>query len=178
VFGIDMKIVDLEGNALPWDSTATGDLLVRGVSGYFQDAEASAAAVDKDGWFRTGDVATIDPDGYMQIMDRRKDVIKSGGEWISSTDIENVAYLHPEVATAVCIAARHPKWDERPLLLIVKKPGSVLAADELLTFFDARVAKWWKPDAVVFVDSVPLGATGKVLKNQLRNQFGDYYLSA
>jgi acyl-CoA synthetase (AMP-forming)/AMP-acid ligase II len=114
----------------------------------------------------------------MQITDRSKDVIKSGGEWISSTDIENVAYLHPEVATAVCIAARHPKWDERPLLLIVKKPGSALVADELLRFFDDRVAKWWKPEAVVFVDSVPLGATGKVLKNQLRDQFGDYYLSA
>ncbi|MCX4171596.1 MULTISPECIES: 3-(methylthio)propionyl-CoA ligase [Paraburkholderia] len=178
VFGIDMKIVDLEGKALPWDSTATGDLLVRGhwvAREYFGSDDTPPL---RDGWFPTGDVARIDPDGFMQITDRSKDVIKSGGEWISSTDIENVAYLHPEVTTAVCIAARHPKWDERPLLLIVKKPGSVLAADELLTFFDARVAKWWKPDAVVFVDSVPLGATGKVLKNQLRNQFGDYYLSA
>jgi fatty-acyl-CoA synthase len=178
VFGIDMKIVDLEGKALPWDSTATGDLLVRGhwvAREYFGSDDAPPL---RDGWFPTGDVARIDPDGFMQITDRSKDVIKSGGEWISSTDIENVAYLHPEVTTAVCIAARHPKWDERPLLLIVKKPGSALAADELLTFFDARVAKWWKPDAVVFVDSVPLGATGKVLKNQLRNQFGDYYLSA
>ncbi|MCX4148340.1 MULTISPECIES: 3-(methylthio)propionyl-CoA ligase [Paraburkholderia] len=178
VFGIDMKIVDLEGKALPWDSTATGDLLVRGhwvAREYFGSDDTPPL---RDGWFPTGDVARIDPDGFMQITDRSKDVIKSGGEWISSTDIENVAYLHPEVTTAVCIAARHPKWDERPLLLIVKKPGSTLAADELLTFFDARVAKWWKPDAVVFVDSVPLGATGKVLKNQLRNQFGDYYLSA
>ena len=123
-------------------------------------------------------MARIDPDGFMQITDRSKDVIKSGGEWISSTDIENIAYLHPEVTTAVCIAARHPKWDERPLLLIVKKPGSALVPNELLTFFDGRLAKWWKPDAVVFVDSVPLGATGKVLKNRLRDQFGDYYLSA
>ena len=114
----------------------------------------------------------------MQITDRSKDVIKSGGEWISSIDIENVACLHPEVASAVCIAARHPKWDERPLLLIVKKPASVLGSDELLEFFDGRVAKWWKPDAVVFVDAVPLGATGKVLKNQLRDQFRDYYLTA
>jgi fatty-acyl-CoA synthase len=114
----------------------------------------------------------------MQITDRSKDVIKSGGEWISSAAIENVAYLHPEVSTAVCIAARHPKWDERPLLLIVKKPGSALASDELLSFFDGRVARWWTPDAVVFVDTVPLGATGKVLKNQLRDQFGDYYVSA
>jgi fatty-acyl-CoA synthase len=178
VFGIDMKIVDLQGNALPWDDTATGDLLVRGhwvTREYFGSDDTAAL---RDGWFPTGDVARIDPDGFMQITDRSKDVIKSGGEWISSTDIENVAYLHPEVTTAVCIAARHPKWDERPLLLIVRKPGSTLAADELLTFFDDRVAKWWKPDAVLFVDSVPLGATGKVLKNRLRDQFGDYYLPA
>ncbi|MDE1005617.1 MAG: 3-(methylthio)propionyl-CoA ligase [Paraburkholderia fungorum] len=178
VFGIDMKIVDLDGNALPWDGAATGDLLVRGhwvTREYFGGDDTPPL---RDGWFPTGDVARIDPDGFMQITDRSKDVIKSGGEWISSTDIENVAYLHPEVATAVCIAARHPKWDERPLLLIVKKPGSALAADELLAFFDDRVARWWKPDTVVFVDSVPLGATGKILKNQLRDQFGDHYLSA
>lgn len=178
VFGIDMKIVDLDGNALPWDGAATGDLLVRGhwvTREYFGGDDTPPL---RDGWFPTGDVARIDPDGFMQITDRSKDVIKSGGEWISSTDIENVAYLHPEVATAVCIAARHPKWDERPLLLIVKKPGSALAADELLAFFDDRVARWWKPDAVVFVDSVPLGATGKILKNQLRDQFGGHYLSA
>jgi fatty-acyl-CoA synthase len=178
VFGIDMKIVDLDGNALPWDGAATGDLLVRGhwvTREYFGVDDTPPL---RDGWFPTGDVARIDPDGFMQITDRSKDVIKSGGEWISSTDIENVAYLHPEVATAVCIAARHPKWDERPLLLIVKKPGSALAADELLAFFDDRVARWWKPDAVVFVDSVPLGATGKILKNQLRDQFGGHYLSA
>jgi fatty-acyl-CoA synthase len=178
VFGIDMKIADLEGNDLPWDGTATGDLLVRGhwvMQEYFGHDGRSPL---HDGWFPTGDVAKIDSDGFMQITDRRKDVIKSGGEWISSSDIENVAYLHPEVTTAVCIAARHPKWDERPLLLIVKKPGSTLAATELLTFFNDRVATWWKPDAVVFVDSVPLGATGKVLKNQLRNRFGDYYLTA
>ncbi|PZR42883.1 3-(methylthio)propionyl-CoA ligase [Paraburkholderia fungorum] len=178
VFGIDMKIVDLDGNALPWDGAATGDLLVRGhwvTREYFGVDDTPPL---RDGWFPTGDVARIDPDGFMQITDRSKDVIKSGGEWISSTDIENVAYLHPEVATAVCIAARHPKWDERPLLLIVKKPGSALVAEELLTFFDGRVARWWKPDAVVFVDSVPLGATGKILKNQLRDQFGGHYLSA
>jgi fatty-acyl-CoA synthase len=114
----------------------------------------------------------------MQITDRSKDVIKSGGEWISSTDIENVACLHPDVTTAVCIAARHAKWDERPLLLIVKKPGSGLDANGVLAFLDGRIARWWKPDAVVFVDTVPIGATGKVLKNQLRDQFGDYYLTA
>jgi len=178
VFGIDMKIAGPQGSDLPWDGAATGDLLMRGhwvAQAYFGHEGGSPL---QDGWFPTGDVAKIDPDGFMQITDRSKDVIKSGGEWISSTEIENVASLYPEVATAVCIAARHPKWDERPLLLIVKKPGSALAADELLSFFDGRVAKWWKPDAVVFVDSVPLGATGKVLKNQLRDQFGDYYLSA
>jgi len=132
----------------------------------------------RDGWFPTGDIARIDADGFMQITDRSKDVIKSGGEWISSTDIENVACLHPDVAMAVCIAARHAKWDERPLLLIVKKPGSALDANGLLSFLDGRIARWWKPDAVVFVDTVPIGATGKVLKNQLRDQFGDYYLTA
>ncbi|SEA84585.1 3-(methylthio)propionyl-CoA ligase [Paraburkholderia sartisoli] len=178
VFGIDMKIVDPDGRELPWDGTATGDLLVRGhwVTREYFGSDATSPL--RDGWFPTGDVARIDPDGFMQITDRSKDVIKSGGEWISSTDIENVAYLHPEVTTAVCIAARHPKWDERPLLLIVKKPGSLLSTDELLTFLDGRVAKWWKPDAVVFVDSVPVGATGKVLKNRLRDQFAGYYLSA
>ncbi|CAB3732950.1 3-methylmercaptopropionyl-CoA ligase [Paraburkholderia sediminicola] len=178
VFGIDMKIVDMDGKELPWDGIATGDLFVRGhwaTRDYFGNDDTPPL---RNGWFPTGDVARIDPDGFMQITDRSKDVIKSGGEWISSTEIENIAYLHPEVTTAVCIAARHPKWDERPLLLIVKKPGGALVPDELLTFFDGRLARWWKPDAVVFVDSVPLGATGKVLKNRLRDQFGDYYLSA
>jgi 3-(methylthio)propionyl---CoA ligase len=177
VFGIDMKIVDAEGNALPWDGDAAGDLLVRGpwvARQYFGNEDSPL----RDGWFPTGDVAKIDPDGFMQITDRSKDVIKSGGEWISSIDIENVACLHPDVATAVCIAARHPKWDERPLLLIVPKNGSALTAENLLAFFDGHVAKWWKPDAVVFVESVPLGATGKVLKHQLRDQYKDYYLSA
>ncbi|HTR10205.1 MAG TPA: 3-(methylthio)propionyl-CoA ligase [Paraburkholderia sp.] len=178
VFGIDMKIVDAMGKELPWDGNAAGDLLVRGhwvTREYFGGDHASPL---DDGWFPTGDVAKIDPDGFMQIVDRSKDVIKSGGEWISSAEIENVACLHPEVATAVCIAARHPKWDERPLLLIVKKPGSTLEANELLMFFDGRVAKWWKPDAVLFVDAIPLGATGKVLKNLLRDQYGDHYVAA
>ncbi|MHA6203592.1 3-(methylthio)propionyl-CoA ligase [Dyella soli] len=178
VFGIDMKIVDAEGKDLPWDGEAAGNLLVRGpwVSRtYFRD-EASEPL--EDGWFPTGDVARIDRDGFMQITDRSKDVIKSGGEWISSIDLENVACLHPGVASAACIAARHPKWDERPLLLIVRKPGSGLAKDELLAFFDSKVAKWWKPDDVVFVDGFPLGATGKVLKNKLREQFQHHYAPA
>ena len=178
VFGIDMKIIDVAGKELPWDGTAAGDLLVRGhwvTREYFGGDYSSPL---QDGWFPTGDVAKIDADGFMQITDRSKDVIKSGGEWISSIDIENIASLHPQVAVAVCIAARHPKWDERPLLLIVPKAGSALSAEGLLDFFDGRIAKWWKPDAVVFIDSVPLGATGKVLKHQLRDQYGNYYLSA
>ncbi|RFU49556.1 3-(methylthio)propionyl-CoA ligase [Paraburkholderia sp. DHOC27] len=176
VFGIDMKITGADGEELAWDNAAAGDLLVRGhwvTRHYFRSDEPAL----QEGWFPTGDVARIDADGFMQITDRSKDVIKSGGEWISSTEIENVAYLHPEVTSAVCIAARHPKWDERPLLLVVKKPDSTLAADELLGFFDNKVAKWCKPDAVVFVETVPLGATGKVLKNQLRDQFSNYYLT-
>ncbi|EUC19146.1 3-(methylthio)propionyl-CoA ligase [Paraburkholderia hospita] len=178
VFGIDMKIVDADGNALPWDGIAAGDLLVRGpwVAREYFGSEGQSPL--RDGWFPTGDIARIDADGFMQITDRSKDVIKSGGEWISSTDIENVACLHPDVTTAVCIAARHAKWDERPLLLVVKKPGSGLDANGVLAFLDGRIARWWKPDAVVFVDTVPIGATGKVLKNQLRDQFGDYYLTA
>jgi fatty-acyl-CoA synthase len=178
LFGIDMKIVGIDGEEMPWDGIAAGDLLVRGhwvAMNYFGREGASPL---RDGWFPTGDVAKIDPDGFMHITDRSKDVIKSGGEWISSIDIENVACLHPQVATAVCIAARHPKWDERPLLLVVRKPGGHVDSQALLEFFDGRVAKWWKPDAIVFVESVPLGGTGKVLKNQLREQYGDYYLTA
>ncbi|MBK5124019.1 long-chain-fatty-acid--CoA ligase [Burkholderia sp. R-69980] len=177
VFGVDMKIVDADSNELPWDGVSAGDLLVRGpwvTRAYFRSEKTSPL---HGGWFPTGDVVKIDPDGFMQVTDRSKDVIKSGGEWISSIDIENVASLHPEVENAVCIAARHPKWDERPLLLVLKKPGSVLTVDELLAFIDGKVAKWWKPDAVVFIDEIPLGATGKVLKNLLRDQFQDYYLS-
>jgi acyl-CoA synthetase (AMP-forming)/AMP-acid ligase II len=175
VFGIDMKIVDPEGKELPWDGEAVGNLLVRGpwVSHtYFRDESSQPL---EDGWFPTGDVAKIDHEGFMQITDRSKDVIKSGGEWISSIDIENVACLHPDVASAVCIGARHPKWDERPLLLVIRKTGSDLGKEELLAFFDGKVAKWWKPDDVVFVESLPVGATGKLLKNKLRQQFESHY---
>jgi fatty-acyl-CoA synthase len=176
VFGIDMKIVGLDGEELPWDGKAAGDLLVRGpwvARQYFGGGDASPL---RDGWFPTGDIAKIDADGFMQITDRSKDVIKSGGEWISSTDIENAACLHPEVTVAVCIAARHPKWDERPLLLVVRKSTSMLTEAQLLAFLDGRIAKWWKPDAVIFVEEIPLGATGKVLKHRLRDQYGSYYL--
>ncbi|KIG02983.1 3-(methylthio)propionyl-CoA ligase [Caballeronia concitans] len=178
VFGIDMKIVGPDGAEVPWDGHATGDLLVRGpwvARQYFGTDDPPPL---QDGWFPTGDVAKIDADGFMQITDRSKDVIKSGGEWISSADIENVASRHPEVTMAACIAARHPKWDERPLLLIVTRPGSTLTGSELLAFLDGKIAKWWRPDAVVLVESIPLGATGKVLKHRLREQYANYYVTA
>ena len=130
----------------------------------------------RDGWFPTGDVATIDPDGFMQITDRSKDVIKSGGEWISSIDLENTAMAHPGVAEAAVVGVRHPKWDERPLLLVVRKAGVQLTREELIQFFDGRVAKWWIPDDVVFVDQLPHTATGKLLKTKLREDFMDHKL--
>src|SRR5688500_2928048 len=175
VFGVDWKIVDDSGTELPWDGKAFGDLHVRGpwvIRAYYKGEKSPLV----DGWFPTGDVATIDADGYMQITDRSKDVIKSGGEWIGSIDLENVAMAHPAVAMAACIGARHPKWDERPLLVVTKKPGAVLTRDELLAFYEGKIAKWWTPDDVVFVDQIPLGATGKMLKNRLREQFADYKL--
>jgi fatty-acyl-CoA synthase len=129
-----------------------------------------------NGWFPTGDVATIDADGYMQITDRSKDVIKSGGEWIGSIDLENVAMAHPAVLEAACIACRHPKWDERPLLIVVRKPGSQLTREELLRFYEGKVAKWWIPDDVVFVDELPHTATGKLLKTRLRELYRDHKL--
>jgi len=171
-----MKIVGSDGDELPWDGNAAGDLLVRGpwvARQYFGGDDVPPL---RDGWFPTGDIAKIDADGFMQITDRSKDVIKSGGEWISSADIENVACLHPDVTMAVCIAARHPKWDERPLLLVVRKPASTLTERQLFDFLDGRIAKWWKPDAVIFVEEIPLGATGKVLKHRLRDRYGSYYL--
>jgi len=176
VFGVDMKIVDDDGRELPHDGQASGELLVRGpwiVSQYFKGEGGNPLV---DGWFPTGDVSTIDPDGFMQITDRAKDVIKSGGEWIGSIDIENIAMAHPAVAMAACIAARHPKWDERPLLVVVKKPGAELTREQMLKFFDGKIAKWWTPDDVVFVDAIPLGATGKMQKNKLREQFADHKL--
>ena len=174
IYGIDMKIVDAEGRDLPWDGKAFGDLLVRGpwvISDYYETPGSPLV----DGWFPTGDVATIDADGYMQITDRSKDVIKSGGEWISSIDIENVAAAHPDVQMAACISVAHAKWDERPYLVVVKKPGvttpdAELKAD-LLKFFDGKVAKWWTPDDVAFVTDIPLTATGKMQKLKLREQF-------
>ena len=176
VYGVDMKIVNDAGEELPWDGKAFGDLLVKGYSvirGYFKDDGGDPL---KDGWFPTGDVATITPDGYVQITDRSKDVIKSGGEWISSIDLENIAVAHPAVAQAAVIGIAHPKWDERPLLVVVKKPGAEVTREELLKFFDGKIAKWWLPDDVAFAEAIPLGATGKMLKTKLREQFKDYKL--
>jgi 3-(methylthio)propionyl---CoA ligase len=173
---LDMKIVDGEGRELPWDGKQFGDLMVRGptvCSCYF--GEPPESACDSDGWFATGDVATIDPDGYMEITDRSKDVIKSGGEWISSITLENIAVSHPDVAEAAVVAARHPKWDERPLLLVVARPGHTVDPGAVLQAYEGRVAKWWLPDAVIVVDELPHTATGKLLKTALRDRYQDYY---
>ena len=186
VFGIDMKIVDPSGAEIAWDGATAGDLWVRGVwtvASYFEPPGSAADAVPNnaglvDGWFATGDVATIDADGYMHITDRSKDVIKSGGEWISSIAIENIASAHPGVAMAACISVAHPKWDERPLLIVVRKPDSTVDRETILAFFDGKIAKWWRPDDVLFVDSIPLGGTGKMLKLKLREQFRDYQLTS
>jgi fatty-acyl-CoA synthase len=174
LFGVEIKVVDESGATLPRDGTSQGELMVRGqwiVSRYFK-GEASALV---DGWFPTGDIAVIAPDGVMQIRDRTKDVIKTGGEWISSIDLENAAIGHPAVQMAAVIGVKHPKWDERPLLFIVRKPGQALSKDEILGFLAERVAKWWVPDDVVFLDALPVGGTGKVQKVDLRKRYGGVF---
>ena len=181
IFGVDMKIVGEDGAELPWDGQASGDLLVRGpwiISNYFKGEGGEPLVQDAagHGWFPTGDVARISAEGYMQITDRSKDVIKSGGEWIGSIDLENIAMAHPAVAMAACVAAFHPKWDERPLLVVMKKPGAEVTREELLAFYEGKIAKWWTPDDVVFVDAIPLGATGKMQKNKLRELLKDHKL--
>lgn len=176
LYGVDMKIVGDDGKELPWDGKTYGNLLVKGpwiINSYYKN---EGGEVLEDGWFPTGDVATIDADGFMQITDRSKDVIKSGGEWIGTIDLENVAASHPAVMQAACIGIFHPKWDERPLLLVVKKAGAEVTKEELLQFFEGKVAKWWLPDDVAFIDALPLGATGKILKNKLREQFKEHKL--
>ena len=176
IYGVDMKIVDSQGRDLPWDGKSFGDLLVRGpwiLKEYFK-GEGGDPLVQ--GWFPTGDVATIDADGYMQITDRSKDVIKSGGEWISSIDVENIAMAHPAVAMAACIGVAHPKWDERPVVVVVKRPGLELTREELLASYEGKIAKWQIPDDVIFAESIPLGATGKMQKMKLREQLADYRL--
>jgi fatty-acyl-CoA synthase len=175
MYGVDMKIVGEDGRDLPWDGVAFGDLYVRGpwvIDRYFRKDDSPLV----DGWFPTGDVATIDPDSFLHITDRSKDVIKSGGEWISSIEVENVAIAHPAVAEAACIACAHPKWTERPLLVVVKRADHDVTRDELLAFYDGKVARWWIPDDVVFVDELPHTATGKLQKLKLRDQFRDHVL--
>jgi fatty-acyl-CoA synthase len=177
VWGVDLKIVDDEGKPLPWDGQAFGHLRVRGpwiASGYYRSE--GGVVIDDEGFFSTGDVATIDPDGFLQLVDRAKDVIKSGGEWISSIDVENAAMGCPGVAEAAIIGVAHPKWGERPLLLVVKRPGADVGKEAVLEFLAGRIAKWWLPDDVVFLDELPHTATGKLLKTKLREQFRDYKL--
>ena len=179
VFGVDLKIVDEDGNRLPHDGEAAGELYVRGnaiTSGYFENEEANATAFDAEGWFGTGDVATIDANGFLTITDRAKDLIKSGGEWISSLDLENTVMAHPKVANCAVIAVAHPKWDERPLLVAVPSPEGKPEASELMDLLLEHFAKWQLPDDVVFVDELPLTATGKVSKLTLRKQFADHKL--
>jgi fatty-acyl-CoA synthase len=178
LWGVEMKVVDQQGVALPHDGKASGLLMVRGLwiaSGYFRDDEATAEALH-DGWFSTGDIATIDPEGYMEITDRAKDVIKSGGEWISSIALENAAVAHPDLVEAAVIGARHPRWGERPLLIVVARQGARLGKADMLAFLEDKVAKWWLPDDVLFVEELPHTATGKVSKATLRKRFEGHVL--
>ena len=177
IYGVELRIRGEDGEPLPHDGSKAGDLLVRGpwvASGYFKGEGGDV--LDADGWFATGDVAKIDAAGYVQLTDRSKDVIKSGGEWISSIDLENAAVAHPDVAEAAVIGVHHPKWQERPLMIVVPKPGKVPGRDELMEFLSGRVAKWWLPDDIVFADELPHTATGKLQKTKLRERFRDHVL--
>ncbi len=179
-FGVELKIVDEAGQTLPQDGKATGELFVRGntiLSGYFENPEASADAFDAEGWFGTGDVASISPDGFLTITDRAKDLIKSGGEWISSIDVENLAMSHPGISNCAVIAVPHPKWDERPVLIVVPQSGQTPDGDVILAHLSQHLAKWQLPDKVVFVESLPLTATGKVSKMTLRQSYADLELT-
>ena len=179
IFGVEIKIVDFDGNRLPHDGMAVGQMFVRGpwvAAAYFEDDGATKAAFDKEGWFGTGDMASISPDGLVRISDRSKDLIKSGGEWISSIDLENHALAHPDVVEAAAIAVPHPKWEERPLLVVVKREGSAVTGDDIKKVLAQHVAKWWLPDDVVFVEEIPHTATGKISKKDLRTRFADYRL--
>jgi len=177
IYTVEMKITDDDGNDLPADGKAFGHLMVRGpaIAGAYLKGEGGNI-LDADGWFDTGDVATIDSQGYMQITDRAKDVIKSGGEWISSIEIENLAVGHPKVTEAAVIGIVHPKWDERPLLIVVPKEGEKPTKEEILSYMEGKIAKWWMPDDVVFVEEIPHTATGKIQKLALRDQFKEYKL--
>ncbi|HLY05691.1 MAG TPA: long-chain-fatty-acid--CoA ligase [Rhizomicrobium sp.] len=179
LFGVELKIVDDRGRELPHDGKAFGRLKVRGpavAKAYFRGEGSDA--FDDEGWFDTGDVATIDPAGYLTITDRAKDVIKSGGEWISSIEIENVAVGHPAVAEAAVIGMPHPKWDERPLLIVVRKPGEQIAKEDIMRYLEGKIAKWWMPDDVIFVDEIPHTATGKIQKTTLRERYGHHRTAA
>jgi acyl-CoA synthetase (AMP-forming)/AMP-acid ligase II len=174
VYGVDMKVVDEEGNALPDDGESQGELYIRGpwvASGYYNNPDANASQFGDDGWFRTGDIVSLDADGYLTIHDRSKDLIKSGGEWISSIDLENAAVGHPEIMEAAAIAIPDPKWAERPLLVVVRKPGSTLTDDDVRTYLSDKIAKWWMPEDVVFTAELPHTATGKVSKKTLREMY-------
>jgi len=174
VYGVEMRIVDDAGQVQPDDGESEGELQVRGAwvaAGYYHNAAASAAAITADGWFRTGDIATLDADGYLTIRDRSKDLIKSGGEWISSIDLENAAVGHPEIEEAAAIAMPHAQWSERPMLVVVRMPGSAIGREDVLAWLDGKVATWWLPDEVVFIDEMPHTATGKISKRTLRERF-------
>ena len=174
---VEMKITDDDNNEIPWNGKDFGNLKVRGpfIASEYMKGDGGEI-LDEDGFFDTGDVATIDEMGFMQITDRSKDVIKSGGEWISSIELENVAVGHPDIAEAAVIGVVHPKWDERPLLICVANEGTSPSGKDVLDFLDGKLAKWWMPDDVVFVDEIPHTATGKIQKLTLRDQFKDYVL--
>ena len=179
MFGVELRTVDDAGHVLPRDGRSSGRLETRGpwvVRQYFQDP--AGPAVDADNWFDTGDIAALHPNGVLQITDRSKDVIKSGGEWISSIDLENAAVGCPGVAEAAAVGVRHPKWDERPLLIVVLKPGKTATREEILAYLTGKIAKWWMPDDVQFVADIPHTATGKIQKTVLREQFTNYRLPA
>jgi acyl-CoA synthetase (AMP-forming)/AMP-acid ligase II len=181
IFNVDMKIVDEAGARLPHDGVAVGELFVRGpfiAAGYYNNEPATRKAIDAEGWLATGDIAKITPDGFLQVVDRTKDLVKSGGEWISSIDLENTAMSHPGIAQCAVIGVPHPKWDERPILVVVKAPGADPSKEDILSFMARRVAKWQVPDDVLFRETLPLTATGKVSKRQLRESLKDYVLAA
>jgi fatty-acyl-CoA synthase len=177
-FGVEMKITDDAGGRKPWDGKTFGRLKVRGPAVARAYYRIDDPILDEEGFFDTGDIATIDPHGYMQITDRSKDLIRSGGEWISSIELENLAVAHPDVAEAAVIGIRHPKWDERPLLVVVAKPGKSIDKGAIVAFMTGKIAKWWLPDDVVTVPEIPHTATGKILKTELRKRFADYQLPA
>ena len=176
VYGVEMKIIDDDNKEQPWDGLSPGLLKVRGpwISSNYYKKEGDDDTFDKDGWFSTGDIATIDEDGFMQITDRSKDVIKSGGEWISSIELENIAIGHPTISEAAVIGINHPKWTERPLLIVVLKENEEVGKKELLAWMAGKVPKWWLPDDVLFIDEIPHTATGKIQKTELRKLFKDY----